>query len=164
MKKSFLSAVLRILALALCSAILLASCKTGSDSSDSDTPSVSSTGTTTGGTGIQSDIFRIRGTILYGFIDGQTCSMAEIPDGVTEIASSAFLNVSLLSIVHIPASVTKICAGAFEGTGLTKAVFENTTGWSASSTSITASDLNDWENAAEYLKNTYKNMTWTRED
>ena len=165
MKKSFLSAVLRILALALCSAILLVSCKTGSDSSDSDTPSVSSTGTTTGGTGIQSDVFKITGTTILGFASGhEGDSEAEIPGGVTRIADYAFKDCNNLKLVTIPASVTMIGQGAFQGTSLRKAVFENTTGWLTASTSIMASDLNHWDTAAEYLKNTYKDMTWTRED
>ena len=47
------------------------------------------------------------------------CKGTVIPDGVTEIGTSAFLNCTGLTSIEIPASVTLIGVSAFQNTGLT---------------------------------------------
>ncbi len=51
----------------------------------------------------------------------------KLPEHLTEITSSMFLNCTALTEMDIPATVTKISQRAFEGTGLTKLTFTSTT-------------------------------------
>ncbi len=51
----------------------------------------------------------------------------KLPEHLTEITSSMFLNCTALTEMDIPATVTKIGQRAFEGTGLTKLTFKSAT-------------------------------------
>ena len=157
MKKSFWSAALCILALVLCSAILLASCKT---SSDSDEQSVASNeGTTENGGGSLSDneTFIMEGTVLKGFKTAhKNDSTATIPNGVTSIGEDAFASTGLTS-VNIPASVTFIGKSAFRNcNSLSSVTFVNTSGWTDSDG--TTVNVSTPTAAAEYLKTSIKEL------
>ncbi len=126
------------------------------------------------------------GDSAFSFCGG--LSEITIPDGVTSIGDFAFSNCSGLSEITIPDSVTSIGDGAFRwcsdlasvtigngvtsiGSGafevchdLTSVTFENARGWKAGSMNVSESSLADTSMAAEYLKATYYNYTWTRTD
>lgn len=81
------------------------------------------------------------------------------------IATRAFRYCSSLTSITIPEGVTSIGSNAFDYcTSLTSVTFENRYGWTAGSTSISASDLENTSTAATYLKSTYREETWTRTD
>lgn len=71
----------------------------------------------------------------YAFSHCNNLTSITIPHNVTSIGTSAFNCCSSLTSITIPDSVTSIGDGAFHGCdALTSVVFENTTGWVASST------------------------------
>lgn len=90
-----------------------------------------------------------------------------IPDGVTSIGKSAFIMCAGLTSVTIPASVKKIGQYAFNGSGLTSAKFNDTSGWYCSSsetatsgTNLKASDLANTSTAATYLTSDHMREYW----
>ncbi len=101
-----------------------------------------------------------------------------IPNSVTSIGWYAFYNCYNLTSITIPNSVTSIGSYAFSGcSSLTSVTFENTLGWKATykwfinneeqqhTVKITSSySLADKSTAAEYLRSTYDNYTWTRSE
>ena len=85
---------------------------------------------------------------------------------VTNIAGTAFSSCTALKSITIPDSLTSINTKAFSGSGITNAIFENTSGWyvtktqgASSGTSVTVTDTST---AATYLKTTYKEYYWYR--
>lgn len=85
-----------------------------------------------------------------------------IPDTVTEIKGYAFYGCTCLLSVIIPESVKSIGYSAFYlCSNLTSVTFENKEGWSTNSTSISATDLEDYAKAATYLRATYT-YSWSR--
>jgi hypothetical protein len=82
---------------------------------------------------------------------------------VTGIAARAFKDEDLITSITIPDSVTGIGQGAFSGCdSLTSAIFANTTGWKAGSTSISSSSLANKSTAATCLTRSYEDCSWTR--
>ncbi len=101
----------------------------------------------------------------YAFKDCDSLTEITIPDSVTSIGDYAFYACSNLTEINIPDSVTSIELYAFSGCrSLTSVTFENTTGWTASETEISSTDLADTSTAATYLTNTYAFNYWTRSD
>ena len=87
-----------------------------------------------------------------------------IPSSVTAIVRGAFSDCYSLTSITIPEGVTSISLEAFDNcTSLTSVTFENRYGWSAGTTSISASSLSNKSTAATYLTTTYvsRNWTWT---
>ena len=84
--------------------------------------------------------------------------------GVATIAPRVFCGCKNLTSIIIPNSVSKIGSWAFEHCDkLTSVTFENTAGWKVgTSKAIAPEDLADASKAAEYLRGTYCNETWTR--
>lgn len=83
---------------------------------------------------------------------------------VTTIGHAAFRKCTFITSITIPSSVTTIENDAFTGcTGLTRAVFADTTGWYITTTEGASSGSNlsitDQSKAAEYLK-TYRHYYW----
>ena len=92
-----------------------------------------------------------------------------IPDSVEDLAG--FYGCSNLKNVTIGSNVKYIRYGTFAGSALTSATFKNTLGWwyannptAQSGTSISSDDLSDTSKAANYLRYTYKNKYWTRDE
>ena len=88
-----------------------------------------------------------------------------IPDSVTTIGEYAFVACLSLESITIPDSVTSIGNQAFSDcTSLTSVVFEDPIGWYASkeydATSGENLTLTDPSTNAEYLKRTYRNYWW----
>jgi len=92
------------------------------------------------------------------------CQITEIviPDTVTTIGGLAFESCGNLSTVIIGSAVTRIESSAFIGCeNLTSVTFKNTSGWTAGSISISATDLANVATAASYLTSTYRSNVWT---
>ena len=88
-----------------------------------------------------------------------------LPEGLVTIENYAFAYKSFLRTVNIPASVTSIGQSAFSGTGLWTARFDDPTTWYVGSTAGAATtqvDVSDSSTAATLLKDTHKNMYWTK--
>ena len=87
--------------------------------------------------------------------------------GVATIVPRVFYGCKNLTSIIIPNSVSKIESWAFKYCDkLTSVTFENTAGWKVTlwgtPTAIAPEDLADASKAAEYLRGTYCNATWTR--
>ena len=84
--------------------------------------------------------------------------------GVATLAPRVFCGCKNLTSIIIPNSVSKIGSWAFEHCDkLTSVTFENTAGWKVgTSKAIAPEDLADASKAAEYLRGTYCDETWTR--
>ena len=119
----------------------------------------------------------------YAFYNCRSLTSVTIPDSVTSIGSYAFYGCSGLESVTIGNGVTSIGSSAFSGcsglesvtigdgvkwigqyafsdcSNLTSAMFKETSGWSAGSTSL---NLENESTAAQYLRSTYVRYTWTR--
>ena len=108
--------------------------------------------------------------------DGETCAVSGIESGkynvvgipaeqngkaVTRILPQAFLG-SKIAEIRIPETIIEIGGYAFDGTGLVRAVFERTDGWSAGDKQVVAATLSNVGYAATYLRQTYKGYVWTR--
>lgn len=74
-----------------------------------------------------------------------------IPNSVTRIGESAFMGCSNLKNITIPENMIEIQGLAFYDTGLTSAIFLNTSGWRLKDKNIN-SELADPSNAAQLLK------------
>ena len=99
------------------------------------------------------------------FFGCSSLTSVEIPDSVTSIGEFAFAYCSSLTSVVIGDSVTSIDGHAFwDCDSLTSVTFKNTEGWKASSYTISSEDLSNPEKAAQYLRSTYCDYTWTREE
>lgn len=85
-----------------------------------------------------------------------------ISNGVISIGTAAFYNCTGLESVAIPESVTSIGNNAFAYTGLTSAIFTNTSGWECNGTALAETDLSDAATAATYLTSTYCAYLWSR--
>jgi hypothetical protein len=104
------------------------------------------------------------------YVNDELLTELEIPQGVTSIGDYAFEYCQSLTSVTIPDSVTSIGDSAFfYCESLTSVTFENTEGWlvypsstATSGTSISATDLADFETAATYLRDTYSSYVWKR--
>ena len=85
---------------------------------------------------------------------------------VTSIGYRAFYGCDSLTSITIPNSVTRICKSAFslQQRFDLSVTFANPNGWTAGSTSFTASDLATPSIAANCLKLRYANDIWTRTD
>ena len=98
----------------------------------------------------------------YAFFDCTGLISIAIPDSVTSIGSCAFSGCTGLTRVTIGNGVTSIDMFAFSDcTNLKHVVFENTSGWSAGSKSVSTSDLSNAETEAAWLKE-YENKEWKR--
>ena len=53
---------------------------------------------------------------------------------------------------------------AFEYCALSSVTFKNTDGWKAGDTSLLTSDLENKSTAANYLKSTYTDYSWARDE
>ena len=103
----------------------------------------------------------------YLFRNCRSLTDVTLPSGVTSIGEEAFYGCSSLTSLTIPAKVNSIGKNAFYGcSNLTAVTFENTAGWTCSSSSVTAaidsSALSKAATAAQYLTGDYRNYTWTR--
>ncbi|MGN0824178.1 MAG: leucine-rich repeat protein [Candidatus Coproplasma sp.] len=106
----------------------------------------------------------------YAFEECSSLTSITITDGVTSIGSYAFSWCDSLTSITIPDSVTSIGNGVFSGcTALTSVTFENTSGWTVSTSStatsgesISSTDLANTSTAATYLKSTYRGYYWKR--
>ena len=103
----------------------------------------------------------------YAFADCTGIKSVTLPSNLTSIGSWAFKGCSGITSITIPYSVKNIDYGAFWGCSLTSAVFENTSGWRAySSTSSSAwydnLTLTDPAKSAQYLMSTYYTRYWKR--
>ena len=93
----------------------------------------------------------------------ESCSLisVEIPNTVTTLVDYAFSNCINLTSITIPNSVIYIGSYVFQRTNLTEATFVTTTGWKAGTTALSSVDLSNVSTAADYLKTTYVDQTWT---
>ena len=105
----------------------------------------------------------------YAFRYCSSLTSVTIGNSVTRIGEDAFYSCSSLTSVTIGNSVTSIGRYAFENcSSLTSVTFENPNGWwrspssTATSTSISSTDLADPSTAATYLKSTYYSYYWKR--
>ena len=99
----------------------------------------------------------------YAFRNCDGLTSITIPDNVTSIGDSAFYSCNGLTSVTIGEGVTSIGEFAFRYCpGLTSVTFEVTTGWYASVTSLSSSDLSDPSTAAKWLTSTYIIYYWKR--
>ena len=107
-------------------------------------------------------------TIGYrAFIGCISLTSITMSNNLIEICDAAFDSCSSLTSIIITNSVTSIGGNTFSGcSSLTNVVFENTTGWKATDidTDISSSDLSNPETAANYLKDTYVDCRWAREN
>ncbi len=88
-----------------------------------------------------------------------------IGNSVTIIGDYAFYACRSLTSVTIGSSVKSIGEWAFYGcSSLTSVTFENPNGWKRGSTQISATALADTSTAVTYLRDTYYEYTWTREE
>lgn len=104
------------------------------------------------------------------FSDCRDLVSVTIGSGTTGIGNEAFSSCTELTFITIPESMTSIGYAAFyRCIALTSVTFENSEGWSVSSssegtnsTSLSSSVLADPSLAAEYLIAIYGNCYWTR--
>ena len=111
----------------------------------------------------------ITGIPGYAFEECKNLTTVIIPNGITSIYELAFYGCKKLESISIPTSVNEIGYAAFlECTNLGNVTFVNKTGWKVTNTqtsevtNISDNDLADTAKAALYLRETYKNETWTR--
>ena len=98
---------------------------------------------------------------VYAFCDCDALTSITISDNVTSIGHGAFFSCGELESVTIGNGVTDIGSTSFSDCiALTSVTFKNTAGWKAD---VTAVDVTNTANNAEYLRNTYSNCTWRRE-
>ena len=110
------------------------------------------------------------------YSDGETYAVSGIESGkynvvgipaewngkaVTRILPQAFWG-SKIAEIRIPETIIEIGGYAFDGTGLVRAVFERTDGWSAGDKQVVATTLSNVGYAATYLRQTYKGYVWTK--
>ncbi len=112
---------------------------------------------------------KIPNTIDRAFYNCTSLINITIPESVTSIGGSAFYNCTSLININIPDSVTSIGDGAFRYcNNLTSLKFENPNGWYCKKYSwvtrenIPSEALQNPENAAKYLKDTYCDCYWER--
>ena len=100
----------------------------------------------------------------YAFSSCNYLSDVTISEGVATISAEAFYGCLSLKSIVIPASVTQIGKNAFynNNRSLQSAEFKNPDGWAAGTTALSATDLANTTTAANYLKNTYRDVKWTR--
>lgn len=99
----------------------------------------------------------------FAFSDCSSLTSIVIPDSGTSIVYRVFEGCERLVEVTIPESVETIEAAAFEYCDNLKNVyFENTENWSVNGTELSSEDLTDPEKAAEYLRETYCEFTWSQ--
>ena len=72
---------------------------------------------------IDGNLCTLDGCTFVCYAPGKTDSSFEIPEGVTDIAESAFSGCTALKIITISDSVTKIASGAFASCGVKRIVF-----------------------------------------
>ena len=84
-----------------------------------------------------------------------------LPSTLQSIEGYAFYATSLTSLT-MPASLNFIGTYAFSGAGLTSVTFLETSGWTAGTTSLSASSLAAGRTAATYLTSTYVSQEWAR--
>jgi len=101
-----------------------------------------------------------------GFSGATEITSVVIRFGVTKISSGAFDNCTNLKSIIIPASVTIIRGDAFPACpNITSVTFENTSGWTVtlgSDTATPAVSSTDSSANAKLLMETYYGYTWTR--
>ena len=92
-----------------------------------------------------------------------------IPNGITTIGNVAFDGCIKLETIEFPSTITKIVVWAFHDcNNLKNVIFTERTGWKVTNnntseeTNVSDNDLADTAKAALYLRETYKNETWTR--
>lgn len=84
---------------------------------------------------------------------------------LTSIGRFVFCYCRSLTSFTIPKGVTSIGVNSFVVcSSLTSVTFENKNGWTAGTTSISASALSNTSTAAQYLTDDYVGYTWTRTD
>lgn len=83
-------------------------------------------------------------------------------NSLQSIESYAFYGCTSLTTLTMPASLNFIGTYAFSGAGLTSVTFLETNGWTAGTTSLSASSLAAGRTAATYLTSTYVSQEWTR--
>ena len=87
-----------------------------------------------------------------------------VRDGVKSIGAYAFNGCTSLKSIFIPASVESIGVQAFAKSGLTELTFARCAGWSLSDgTEFDTLEMADAVLAAEYVKNAFRNLSWTRD-
>lgn len=99
----------------------------------------------------------------YAFYECDSLVRIDVPDSVISLGGHAFADCGSLTTVTIGIGVTSIGYYAFTDCAyLTSVTFAVTEGWTASSTSLSSSDLANVSTAAKYLKTTYDDSKWTR--
>lgn len=110
---------------------------------------------------VMGGVTEIGRSAFYGL---KNVTVVTIRDGVKSIGAYAFNACTSLKSVFIPASVESIGVQAFAKSGLTAVTFAKCAGWSLSDgTELDTFEVADAALAAEYVKDVFRNLTWTRD-